>query len=78
MLKPDQERVVIGCQRAAHGKPQQPNERPRLLVTAVLGKPGDDVADRGMERVRFADAFDKVSGVVGMVSTRFAFCSAST
>ena len=59
VLKANQESVVVRCEGAADGKPQQPDERSRLLVAAVFGKAGDNVANGRMEGIGLADSLDE-------------------
>jgi hypothetical protein len=68
MLEADKERAVVRIQSATYRKPRQSDERPRLLIATVLGKAGNDIANRGAEWIRFADALDEVSG--GLVGYR--------
>jgi len=59
MLKTDQEGAIVAGHGAADGEAQQADQGAGLLVAAIFGKPGDDVADTGVEGISLPDPLDE-------------------
>lgn len=59
VLKANKENVVLRAERVSNRKPKETDERSGLLISAVLRKTGNDIADGGMEGISLADSLDE-------------------